>query len=82
MCMQVDVLSPEGEMRNFANSLWAIASLGLSLPQKLLYNLSERWAERILELRKQEARSDTWAQHTSNILWAYAQLRLDPLQGR
>ena len=66
-----------------SNSLWALATLDLSLPGPLLERLDGPWAERALALLAEETEfGEHWAQHNANILWAYARLRLDPLQGR
>ena len=66
------------------NCLWAVASLGLDVPEAMLVEFNGKWAQVILESLPQDKEQDPliWAQHVANILWAYSQLRLDPLDGR
>ena len=79
---QLDRLLEACEARELVNSVWAVASMGIALPASTLNCISERWSPRILELLAREPAGPVWAQHVGNILWALAQLRLDPGQGR
>ena len=61
--------------------LWALAILREQcvLEEKLVCDLNSRWAQAFMSL---PPGSDGQYQHMANVVWAFAQLRLDPLDGR
>ena len=68
------------EAQPLANMLWALGQLQVQLPVAVLHTLGSQFADHLLQqLGSMPARH---GQHLANSLWGYAQLRINPQQGR
>ena len=81
--MSVQALTRVGEFNSqeLANVLWSVAVLKNVCPmEQFAHHFSTTWAEAFLaQLTSTRA---TPFQHMANSVWAFAQLRIDPLDGR
>lgn len=68
-------------LRDIALGMESLSAVQSQISIAIQDNLSQQWAERILELKSRETHK-TWLQYIPDILLAYAQLRVDPLEGR